>query len=63
LRKAFYKYCELANVSKTRLYDLRHTYVALMMADGWKLYHISKTIGHSNYFITVNKYGHLENIN
>lgn len=61
LRKAFYKYCELADVPKIRLYDLRHTYVALMMADGWELYHISKRIGHSNYSTTVNKYGHLEN--
>lgn len=60
LRKAFYKYSELANVPKIRMYDLRHTYVALMMADGWKLYHISKRLGHSNYSTTVNKYGHLE---
>ena len=43
------------------MYDLRHTYVALMMADGWELYHISKRLGHSNYSTTVNKYGHLEN--
>lgn len=61
LRKAFHKYCDLADVSKIRMYDLRHTYVALMMADGWELYHISKRLGHSNYSTTVNKYGHLEN--
>ena len=59
----FYKYCELANVSKTRLYDLRHTYVALMMYEGKELYQISVRIGHSNYSTTVNKYGHLENKN
>jgi Site-specific recombinase XerD len=61
LRKAFHKYCELAKVPKIRMYDLRHTYVALMMTDGWELYHISKRLGHSNYSTTVNKYGHLEN--
>lgn len=61
LRKAFHKYCELANVPKIRMYDLRHTYVALMMNEGWELYHISKRLGHSNYSTTVNKYGHLEN--
>lgn len=61
LRKSFHKYCDLANVPKIRMYDLRHTYVALMMADGWELYHISKRLGHSNYSTTVNKYGHLEN--
>lgn len=60
LRKLFYKYCDAANVTKIRLYDLRHTYVALMMASGWELYHISKRIGHINYNTTVNKYGHLE---
>ena len=53
----------LANVSKTRLYDLRHTYVALMMYEGKELYQISGRIGHSNYSTTVNKYGHLENKN
>lgn len=61
LRKLFYNYSNKANVSKIRLYDLRHTYVALMMNEGWELYHISKRIGHKNYSTTVDKYGHLEN--
>lgn len=60
LRKQFYKYCDEANVPRIRLYDLRHTYVALMMNEGWELYHISKRIGHKNYATTVDKYGHLE---
>lgn len=59
LRKKFYYYCEKANVTKIRMYDLRHTYVATMMAEGKELYHISSRIGHSNYSTTVNKYGHL----
>lgn len=61
LRKAFYNYCNKANVSKIRMYDLRHTYVATMMAEGKELYHISERIGHSDYSTTVNKYGHLSN--
>ena len=61
LRKAFYKYCDKANVSRIRMYDLRHTYVATMMAEGKELYHISERIGHSDYSTTVNKYGHLSN--
>lgn len=61
LRKDFYKYCEKANVPKIRLYDLRHTYVATMMAEGKELYLISEKLGHSNYSTTVNKYGHLSN--
>ena len=61
LRKSFYHYCELANVSKIRMYDLRHTYVAIMMEEGKELYHISERLGHSNYSTTVNHYGHLSN--
>lgn len=61
LRKYFYYFCEKANVTKIRMYDLRHTYVATMMEEGKELYHISKRIGHSNYSTTVNHYGHLSN--
>lgn len=59
LRKDFYYYCEKAKVTKIRMYDLRHTYVTTMMAEGKELYYISSRIGHSNYSTTVNKYGHL----
>lgn len=61
LRKCFYKYCEKACVPKIRLYDLRHTYVATMMAEGKELYLISERLGHTNFNTTVNKYGHLSN--
>lgn len=61
LRKHFYKYCDLANVTKIRMYDLRHTFVATMMSEGKELYHISQRIGHSSYNTTVDKYGHLSN--
>ena len=61
LRKIFQNYCERANVTKIRVYDLRHTYVATMMTEGKELYQISERLGHSNYNTTVNKYGHLSN--
>ena len=61
LRKEFYKYCEKASVTKIRMYDLRHTYVATMMSEGKELYYISERLGHNNYNTTVNKYGHLSN--
>lgn len=60
LRKDFYYYCDKAKINRIRIYDLRHTYVALMMGEGKELYHISTRIGHSSYSTTVNKYGHLE---
>jgi len=59
LRKQFHRFCDLCKVTKIRLYDLRHTYVATMMYEGRELYQISSRIGHSNYSTTVNKYGHL----
>ena len=59
LRKKFNYYCEKANVPRIRMYDLRHTYVATMMAEGKELYHISRRVGHASYSTTVNKYGHL----
>ena len=49
MRKQFTYYCYKANVTKIRMYDLRHTYVATMMAEGKELYHISSRIGHNNY--------------
>lgn len=61
LRKHFYKFCDEAKVKRIRLYDLRHTSVALLMSEGWELYHISERLGHKNYSTTVEKYGHLSN--
>lgn len=61
LRKEFYKYCDKSGVTKIRMYDLRHTYVATMMMEGKELYYISERLGHNNYNTTVNKYGHLSN--
>lgn len=59
IRKRFYYYCDKAKVKRIRLYDLRHTFVATMMSENWELYHISRTLGHSNFNTTVNKYGHI----
>lgn len=61
LRKNFHYYCDLAGVSKIRMYDLRHTYVATMMSENKELYQVSQRIGHSSYSTTVDKYGHLSN--
>lgn len=61
MRKHFYYYVDLAGVTKIRMYDLRHTYVATMMMEGKELYHISQRLGHTNYNTTVDKYGHLSN--
>ena len=61
IRKQFYYFCDKFGVTKIRLYDLRHTYVATMMSEGKELYLISQRLGHSSYNTTVNRYGHLSN--
>lgn len=61
LRKDFYNICELADVPKIRMYDLRHTFVATMMSEEKELYLISEKLGHTSFSTTVNKYGHLSN--
>ncbi len=61
LRKHFHYYCDKANVSKIRMYDLRHTYVATMMSDGRDISLISKKLRHRNISTTVDEYGHLSN--
>ena len=61
LRKHFYYYCEKANVPKIRMYDLRHTYAATMMAEGKEAYMFSKRMGHKKINTTIDVYGHLSN--
>lgn len=63
LRELFYSYCELANVPKIRLYDLRHTFVTTMLSENIPLAILSKTIGHSSFKTTVDKYGHISEKN
>lgn len=59
LRQYFYMYCDKANVPRIRMYDLRHTFVTTMLAEGIPLAPISKTIGHSSFKTTVDKYSHI----
>lgn len=61
LRKQFYFYCDKLGISRIRLYDLRHTFVATAMSENKELYLISQRLGHSSYNTTVDKYGHLSN--
>lgn len=59
LRKKFHKYCQLAHVTKIRMYDLRHTFVATMMTEGVELYNIQRLVRHKSNRTTTDKYGHL----
>lgn len=45
--------------SDLRFHDLRHTAVALLVADGWHPLAISRRLGHSSITVTMDRYGHL----
>lgn len=42
-----------------RFHDLRHTCVALLIADGNNVYEIAEHLGHTNIQTTINTYGHI----
>lgn len=49
-----------AKVKKIRFHDLRHTYVALKLAQRDDMYYISRQLGHSSIKTTFDLYGHLQ---
>jgi integrase len=46
-------------VPPPRFHDLRHSHVALLIADGVPMKAISERLGHSSIVITMDRYGHL----
>jgi integrase len=56
LRRAFKDLCKLAKVPAIRLYDLRHTCISLLLANGADLKATSELVGHANVQITRNVY-------
>lgn len=42
-----------------RFHDLRHTHVSLLVEDGWTPKRVQMRVGHANYQITMDVYGHL----
>lgn len=59
LRKWFYEYTEKANVTKIKMYNLRHTFATTMMGEGWEDYAISKKMGHKKVSTTIDIYGNI----
>lgn len=49
-----------AEVKDFTFHDLRHTFVANLLAKGEDIYKVSKIIGHSNVKVTQDHYGHLD---
>ena len=53
------KYCELANIKKIRIHDLRHSHASLLLSYGLPITVISQRLGHSDTNMTLNTYSHL----
>lgn len=50
---------DAAGVAPLRIHDLRHTHVAILIAQGESALAISKRVGHSDPKFTLSRYGHL----
>ena len=47
------------NLPPTRIHDMRHSHVSMLIDQGVNIYKISKRLGHSSIRITLDRYGHL----
>lgn len=52
-------YCDMANVPKISLHNLRHSHAAYLIEKGVSYMAISERLGHENVNITLGIYGHL----
>lgn len=59
-RRQFKPLCQQAGLPEgTRLYDLRHTYATLRLAQGDHVKFVSEALGHANIALTLNTYSHV----
>jgi integrase len=57
--RRFQKLLPLAGLQKMRIHDLRHSAVAILIAQGVNIKAISELLGHSSVAFTLQVYGHL----
>jgi integrase len=57
--RRFQKILALAELPKMRIHDLRHSAVAILIAQGVNIKAISELLGHSSVAFTLQVYGHL----
>ena len=58
VRKVFSQLLEKANLSSFRVYDLRHTFASLLLAQGVPITYVSAQLGHSRPTTTLQWYAH-----
>lgn len=51
--------CEICNMEKIRLHDLRHSHAALLINMGVPVLLVSERLGHEDVETTLRTYGHL----
>jgi len=57
--RRFQKVLPLAGLPKMRIHDLRHSAVAILIAQGVNIKAIGELLGHSSVAFTLQVYGHL----
>jgi integrase len=57
--RRFGEYCKVAEVTRHRLYDLRHTAASLLLVQGVAPRVVMELLGHSTYQLTMNTYSHV----
>lgn len=57
-KRIFDPLCEDAELHKTRLHDLRHSYAAAMVVGTKDMYYVQRQLGHASITTTINTYGH-----
>ncbi len=58
LSRAIHRFAKAAGVPQIRVHDLRHSYVSLLINNGFTAYEIGKSVGHGASYITY-RYAHL----
>jgi integrase len=59
LTAEYTKLAKRLGLTATNFHALRHTYAALLLAEGIPLHEVSRSLGHSNIQTTMDIYGHL----
>jgi integrase len=59
LRRHYHEILEKAGIPRKRIHDIRHTFVAFLIAEGANLTVIKEIVGHSSANFTSDIYGHL----
>jgi integrase len=59
LQRDFWGTLRRAGLRRIRFHDLRHTFAALLIAEGAHAKAIQEAMGHSSIVVTMNTYGHL----